>query len=186
MKIPIEISARHIHLTEKDFKKLFGNKELKPIKKLSQPGEFASKETLKIIKGSKKIKNIRIIGPLRKDSQVEISITDVHKLKLKKLPKMNVSGHLIKTKILVKGPKASLKLPCIISHRHLHCSPKEAKKLKLKNFQEVSVKINGPRAVTFHNVLVRIAEDYKLSVHLDTDEGNAAGISKKTFGKLIK
>lgn len=187
MKIPIEISARHIHLTEKDFKKLFGRyKELKPIKRLSQPGEFASSEKLTIINSDRKIKNIRIIGPFRKDSQVEISITDVHNLKLKKLPKMNVSGHLVKTKILVKGPKASLRLPCIISHRHLHCSKNEAKELKLKNFQEVSVKINGPRAVTFHNVLARISNNYKLSLHLDTDEGNAAGISKKTFGELIK
>ena len=187
MKIPIEISARHIHLTEKDFKKLFGkNKSLTKFKDLSQPGEFASNEKLIIINSDKKIKNVRIIGPFRKDSQVEISITDVYQLKLKHMPKMNISGHLVKTKILVKGPKTSLRLPCIISHRHLHCSPQEAKKLKLKNFQKVSAKINSPRAVTFHNVLVRVSEDYKLSLHLDTDEGNAAGISKKTFGRLVR
>lgn len=187
MKIPVEISARHIHLTEKDFKKLFGkNKKLIPIKKLLQPGEFASKETLTIINSGKEIKNVRIIGPFRKDSQVEISITDAYNLKLKPLPKMRVSGHSVNTKILVKGPKSSIKLPCIISQRHIHCSPNEAKRLKLKNKEKVSVKIYGKRATTFHNILVRVSKDYKLVLHLDTDEGNAASISKKTFGKLIK
>ncbi len=187
MKIPVEISARHIHLTKEDFEKLFGtNKKLTPLKYLSQPGEFLSKEKLKIVNGNKEIKNVGIIGPFRKDSQVEISLTDAYTLKLKKFPEMKISGHLVKTKILVKGLKSSIKLPCIISHRHIHCSNEESKKLKLKNHQLVSVKINGERSLTFHNVLVRVSENYKLSFHIDTDEGNSAGIFKKTFGEIIK
>lgn len=186
MKIPVEVSARHIHLKEEDFKRLFGKrKTLTEVKNLSQPEEFLAKEKL-IIKGkSKTIENVGIIGPFRDSSQVEISLTDAYNLKIKDFPDITISGSFTTKKILVKGPNASLKLPCIISQRHLHCSVKEAKKLKLKNKKDISIKVKGKRAITFHNVLVRVSEKYKLSFHLDTDEGNSAGIFKKTFGEIV-
>jgi putative phosphotransacetylase len=186
-KILVEVSARHLHLSQKDFEQLCGKgKILTPIKKLSQPGEFASKEIIELVNEKEKL-NARILGPLRKESQAEISLTDAYKLKLNPLPKMRVSGDLNSTtKIMIKGPKGSIKVPVILAQRHLHCSEKQAKKLKLKNNQKISIKVGKEREITFHNVAVRISNKYDLSLHLDTDEGNAAGINGKTYGKIIK
>jgi propanediol utilization protein len=187
MKIPVEISARHVHLSQSDFEKLFGKgKGLTLAKKLSQPEEFASGEKITLINDGKKIENVRILGPFRKSSQVEISLTDAYKLKLNPLPKIKISGDTANTvKILVRGPKSSVEIPCIIAQRHLHLSPQEAKKLKLKNNQEVSVKIKGIRETIFCNIIVRVSDNYRLSLHLDTDEGNSAGIFGKTFGEIV-
>ncbi|VVB84086.1 Phosphate propanoyltransferase [uncultured archaeon] len=188
MKIPIEISARHMHLSKEDFEKLFGkNQTLNSIKNLSQPGEFASDKVVEIINKSKKIEDVRILGPFRKNSQVEISMTDAYNLKLSPFPQIKVSGDVANTaNILVRNKNNSIKAPCIIARRHLHASAKEAKKLKLKNNQNISIKIGGIREVTFHNIIVRVSEDFKLALHLDTDEGNAAGIAGKTFGELAR
>ena len=188
MKIPVEISARHIHLSKKDFEKLFGkNSQMSPLNKISQPGQFSAKETLTICNGNNKIENVRIVGPFRKNSQAEIAITDVYNLRLKPIPKIKVSGDLANTtNILVKNAKSSIKIPCIIAQRHLHCSVEEAKKLKLKNNQKISVRTKGIREITFHNIVVRSSENDELALHLDTDEGNAAGISGKTFGEIVK
>ena len=187
MRIPIEISARHVHLSEKDFEKLFGkNKTLVIVKKLSQIGEFASDKKVTLINSDKKLENVRILGPFRKSSQVEISLTDAYNLKLNPLPKIKISGDLANTtKILVKGPKTSIKIPCIIAKRHLHLSSQEAKKFKLKNEQKISVKIKGIRETTFHDIIVRVSENYRLALHLDTDEGNSAWVIGKTFGEKI-
>jgi len=205
-KIPIEISARHIHLSRKDLEKLFGkNHKLKKKKDLTQPGQFAAQETLTIRVSEserrtkmktkfsspiqnrkKKIKNVRIVGPLRKKTQVEIAWTDAVNLSIK-VP-IRKSGNLAKTPgIDLMGPKGKLRLKegIIIPWRHIHLNPGEAKRLKVKNGDLVSVRIKGKRAVTFHNVLIRVDKNYKPSFHLDTDEGNAAGIMKKGQGKLI-
>jgi propanediol utilization protein len=186
--IPVEISARHVHLSEADFIKLFGRgKSLVPVKELSQPGEFASEEKVILSNADKRIENIRILGPFRKGSQVEISLTDAYNLKLNPLPKIKVSGDTANAvKIMVKGPKSSIKIPCIIAQRHLHLSSHEAKKLKIKDNQRISIKIKGIRETTFHNIIARISDNYRLSLHLDTDEGNSAGVYKKIFGELIR
>lgn len=187
-KIPIEISARHIHLSEKDFERLFGkNEKLNALKKLSQIGEFASDKTIELINQDKKIANVRILGPFRKNSQAEISLTDAYFLRLNPMPKIKVSGDLADTtNILIKRKKSSIKIPCIIAKRHLHASERDAKKLKLKNNQQISIKITGTRGIIFNEVAVRISEKYHLALHLDTDEGNSAGISEKAFGEIVK
>ena len=108
---------------------------------------------------------------------------------MKEIPKIKISEDVADTmKILVKNPNSNsfIKIPCIIAQRHLHCSLEDAKKLKLKNNQEVSIRISGKRETTFHNIIVRVSENYRLSLHLDTDEGNSAGIEGKTFGELVK
>jgi propanediol utilization protein len=186
IKVKIEISARHVHLCRKDFEKLYGKKKkLSPVKKLSQLGEFASKEQVEIINGKNKI-HARIIGPLRDYSQAEISLTDAYQLNIKPPPKIRISGDTHGTaQICVKSQKAVIKIPVIIAQRHLHCSEKQAKELKLKDHQIISVKIGGQRKTTFHNIIVRKSKKYDLSVHLDTDEANAAGISEETFGEII-
>jgi len=187
-RIPVEVSARHVHLSKADFGKLFGkNKELVSVRRLSQPEEFASEKKLTLINSKRKIEDVRIVGPLRKDSQAEISITDAYNLNLFPLPKIKVSGDVENTtSILVRGKISSIKIPCIIAQRHLHCSVKEAKRLGLRNNQKISVRIKGTRETTFYNIIVRISDSFRLALHLDTDEGNSAGIKGKTSGELIK
>lgn len=186
-KILIEISARHIHLCEKDLEALFGkNYELKKLKKLSQADDFAAKERINIKIGKGTIKNVRIVGPVRKETQIEISLTDSFNLGVK--PVLRLSGDLKGTPgaVLIKGKKKlKIKQGVIIAQRHLHCSPEQARLLKLKKASPISIKVEGKRGITFHNVKVRVKQGYKLSLHLDTDEGNSAGIFKKGKGKIL-
>ncbi len=187
MKIPIEISARHVHLSKKDLKKIFGKDyKLKSLKKISQPGQFAAKEKVKLINKKNKL-DARIIGPIRKKSQCEISITDAYKLKIKKIPPIRISGNLKGApKITIKGPKGKTKIPVIIAKRHLHLTKEQAKKLKLKNKQKISIKTKGKRSIMFNEVIVRAGDENYLAFQIDTDEGNAAGIKDKTFGEIVK
>lgn len=187
-KVPIEVSARHIHVTEDDFKKIFGNEKLNPIKKLSQEKEFASDKEVELINKDKKLK-ARILGPFRKETQVEISLTDAYSLKMDKMPSIKVSGDLNNaSEIIVRGPKGKINAKVIIAKRHLHLSEIEAKKLKLKNNQKIKIRINGERKIIFEEIVVRAKENYRLSLHLDTDEANAAGVSnlKKSFGEIVR
>ena len=186
-KVPIEISARHIHLSQKDLEVLFGKGyQLKILKKLSQADDFAAKETLDIKIGSKTIKKLRIVGPVRKETQIELSITNAFSLGI--IIPLRLSGDIKGTPgaVLIKSKKKlKIKKGVIIAQRHLHCNFEEAKRLKLKDGMSVSVKTKGKRALIFHNVKVRAGKNYKLAVHLDTDEGNAAGIIKKGKGEII-
>jgi len=185
MKILTEISARHVHLSKEDSAKLFGkNYKFSILKKLSQPEQFATKETLTLLNKNNLIHNIRIIMPERKQTQIEISKTDA--IKLKTNPPVNLSGNLLNApKIILQSKKARIKAKVIIAKRHIHISKKNAKKLKLKNAQSVKVKIKGKRALIFDNVKIRIAENCKSRFHIDTDEANSAGIFKKVYGEII-
>ncbi|MBU1130558.1 phosphate propanoyltransferase [Patescibacteria group bacterium] len=187
-KIPVEISARHIHLSQKDLDALFGKGfKLKKIKDLSQPGEFASSQTVELIGPKSSYKKVRVIGPVRKNTQVEITATDCRVLGINAPVRLsgNVKGSAQAT---IKGPKARIKLKqgVIIAQRHLHLSAEEAKKLKVRNNQKVSVRIKGERSITFHEVVVRAGRQYKKACHLDTDEGNSAGMKTCEYGELVK
>jgi len=186
-KVPVEVSARHCHLSKADLEKLFGQGyELKVKKQLYQPLDFAAEETITIKEGDKEIKDVRIVGPLRNQTQVEISKTDAIALEIN--PPVRLSGALKNSAgITLEGPKGSVELNegLIVARRHLHCATKEAKQAGLRAGQLISVQIAGERALTFHCVEVRVREDYKLCLHLDTDEGNAAGINKTGEGTLV-
>ncbi len=186
-KVPVEISARHIHLTQENVEKLFGKGyKISPLKELSQPGQYASKEVVDIVGPKGEIKNVRVIGPCRLFSQVEVSITDGRKLG--DIPPVRVSGDIIGTPgILVKGPKGEIKLDkgLICAMRHIHISPDEAKQFGLEAKQRVSVEITGSRALIFKDVIVRIHPKFSLSFQMDTDEGNAADVGLGDYGKLI-
>jgi len=188
IKIPVEISARHIHLCQKDLESLFGlGHELKKIKQLGQPSDFAAQETISIKNGSKILENIRVVGPLREKTQIELSGTDAFYLEIN--PPIRLSGDLKNSAgAVLIGPAGEIKLDegIIVAQRHIHCATDEAKKFGLKNGEEVSVEIQGERPVTFHNVKIRLKDNYKLCLHLDTDEGNAAGINKTGQGLIIK
>ncbi len=179
--IPIEISARHVHLSQKDLEALFGyGYKLKKIRNLSQPSLFAAKEVVDIKRGNQEIANVRIIGPLSKRTKIELSLTDTVNLGIK-IPTKNPGITLI-------GPKGkiNIKKGSIVAWRHIHLNLKEAREFGLKNGDFVSLKIKGKRALIFNNILVRIDKNFKKVVHLDTDEGNAAGIIKKGEGTLLK
>ena len=188
IKVAVEVSARHCHLSEGDLGKLFGaGYELKKMRQLSQPSEFACEETVDIYFGSKKIEKVRIIGPVRIQTQVEISLTDAIGSGI--TPPVRLSGNLEgSSSVTLQGPagKAELKEGLIIAQRHLHCAPDEAKKYKLKNGDVVSVEIKSERPVIFENVPVRVKDNFSLHLHLDTDEGNAAGINKISGGIILK
>jgi len=185
--VPVEVSARHCHLSKNDLEKLFGaGHELRSIKQLSQPVDFACQETVDIQVGSKKFEHVRVVGPVREQTQVEISLTDAVGSSL--TPPTRLSGDLSDSSpVVLQGPEGfvSLNEGLIIAKRHIHCATDEAKKLKLKTGDMVSVKIAGERPVIFENVALRVRDDYKLSMHIDTDEGNAAGINKIGEGQII-
>ena len=187
IQIPVEISARHCHLSKEILEKLFGGGyELKKMRQLSMPSDFAAEETVDILFGSKKIEKVRVVGPLRAKTQVEISLTDA--IGSGVIPPIKLSGDLVdSSSITLIGPKGSVELAegLIVALRHLHCNEMEAAQLRLKNDDKISVVIDGLRRVTFENVAVRVRNDYNLCLHLDTDEGNAAGINKISNGIIL-
>ncbi len=175
-KIQVEVSARHCHLSQKDADTLFGkNYQFKVMKMVSQPGQFATVEEV-TVKGPKGEFKLRIVGPIRNDTQVELAVTDCFRLGVK--PIIRVSGDIKGTSgAVLIGPKGqvSIKEGVIAAQRHLHIAPAEAKVLKVKTGQIVSMKIKGPRGLIFNNVIVRSGPGHKKSFQIDTDEGNACG-----------
>ncbi|MCF7795781.1 phosphate propanoyltransferase [Patescibacteria group bacterium] len=187
-KILVEVSARHIHISRKDLDILFGEGfSLTKIKDLSQLGEFAAKETVSIIsKNGKVIDNVRILGPEREKTQVEISLTDSYFLK-ENVP-LKQSGDLLDSApVKLSGPEGEVYLNSgmIVAKRHFHCTKETAKELNIEDNSYVMVKIEGERGLIFDNVLVRITNNAVDRIHLDTDEGNACAIKGDVFGEII-
>lgn len=186
--IPIGISNRHIHLCKEDLNHLFGKGyELTKIKDLKQPGQFAANEVV-TIKGPKgEIKRVRILGPLRSETQVEISITDGFKLGIN--PPVKESGKLDNTPgITIIGPKGSIELKkgTIAALRHIHMTPEIANQLNIKDKDEVNVEIKGIRKAILGNVLVRVSDKYDLEMHLDMDEANACCVKNGDLVKIVE
>lgn len=188
-EIPIEVSARHCHLSQRDLEELFGRGfKLTKLRDLTQPGQFAANETVDVKVGTRILQKVRIAGPVRPKTQIELSLTDAFSLGIKR-PSIRLSSDLRGTRgAVLTGPKASVKIKqgVIVPWRHIHCNKEELKFLSLKSGQMVSVKIGGKRSLVFQNVQVRVDKGYNLCMHLDTDEGNAAGIIKKGKGIIIK
>ncbi|MBU2595331.1 phosphate propanoyltransferase [Patescibacteria group bacterium] len=189
MKVPIEVSARHVHISREDLDILFGKGyKLTSIKDLSQKGQFAAKEKVDIKTAQGELKELRILGPEREQTQVEITKTESHELKIDP-PVAECTSCVGEggAEVIIIGPKGEVKKHCaIIAHRHIHCSPDEAEKNNLKEGQLLSVKTNGSRPITFHQVLVRIDPTFVFRMHLDTDEANAAGIEGSEYGEIGK
>jgi len=185
--IPIEISARHIHLSRFTLDKLFGKGySLKNIKPLSQTGEFAADETVDVKHKNKIIKNVRVVGPVRSESQLEITKTDARSLRLKTPVKQSGDLKDVPVVVVIRGNKKA-QTKVIVAMRHLHVNQEEAKALKIKNNKKVSILIESKdRSTTYHDFVVRVKAGYNLSAHLDTDEANAAGLDVCAIGKLVK
>lgn len=187
--VPVGISNRHIHLSREDVETLFGKGyELTPFKDLSQPGQYACKEQLTIIGPSlRSIEGVRVLGPVRKASQVEISRTDSYVLKVK--PPVRESGDIKDSApITIVGPKGTvtLKEGCIIANRHIHMSTEEGKAFGLNDGDSVTVDMFGERRTTFYDVQVRVHKDFRLEMHIDTDDANAAGVGNGFKAKIRK
>jgi putative phosphotransacetylase len=188
LSIPMAVSARHCHLSQSDLETLFGEGyELTKKLDLSQPGQFAANESIMIVGPRGSIDNVRILGPARNITQVEVSQTDSFKLGLR--PPLRESGDILGSDpITLVGPKGSLykKEGLIIAQAHIHMTPDDALAFGVKNGEYVKIEVNGDRPVTLGKVLIRVSPRYKLEMHVDTDEANAGFISRKTVGKLVK
>lgn len=188
MKILVETSARHIHLSEDDLKKLFGeNAKLTKKKDLSQPGQFVCEEKVTIVGPKGEVPRVSVLGPIRDKSQVEISLTDARKIGLK--VKVRESGCIENTvgcKVVGPNGEVDLNHGVIAAKRHIHLAPKDAENLGVKNKQIVSVKIiTDERTLIFDDIVIRVSEKFAPAMHIDTDESNAAGISGITYGDII-
>ncbi len=176
-KVPVGISNRHVHLSQADLNKLFGaGHKLNNVKDLSQPGQFAADETVTLVGPKGVIPRVRVLGPTRGQTQVEVSRTDAFALGVK--PPVRDSGEHEGSagQVTVVGPNGALTLTqgVILAKRHVHMTPADAQRFGLKNKDNVKVRCGGPRALIFDQVLVRVHESFALDCHLDTDEANAA------------
>jgi acetate kinase len=186
--IPIAVSARHVHLSRASLDRAFGQGyQLHPCAVLSQTGQFAAEETVTLVGPAGRIEAVRIIGPPRERDQVEISRSDEFALGID--APLRISGDLASTPgIVIEGPAGAVTLSSglISARRHIHASPSDAERLGLKDGQTVRVKVdsNG-RDLVFGDVMIRIAPDFRLELHLDTDEANAAGVKSGEHGELL-
>ena len=184
----VGLSNKHVHLSKEHIDILFGKgHELTPIKDLSQPGQFACDEKVDLVGPKRIIKGVRILGPARKESQVEISLSDAFTLGLKDVP-VRDSGKLDGTPgIKLIGPcgEVELKKGVIVAARHIHLHTSDAEKYGLKDKDIVKVKVGGPRGVVFENVLIRVNDAYALDMHVDVEEGNAAGLANGDMVEVI-
>lgn len=177
MKVILGVSNRHVHLTKDDYYTLFGDEPMNKVKDLRQPGQFASDKFVTIKNGDRQIFNVRVLGPFRNYTQVEISKTDAFTLKVN--PPIRTSGDLEGTSpITIVGPKGELNKDkgCILANRHIHISLEEVKKYNLEGVKKVKVKVDGEKGGILNNVYLKIMEPSVLEMHIDTDEGNAFGV----------
>lgn len=186
-KVIVETSARHVHLTENDLKVLLGEgKSLTVRKMLSQPGQFASCERVSLVGPKNAINNVLILGPTRKSTQVEISLTDARTLGI--TAPIRESGDVAGSAgIKIVGPAGELEITegVIVAKRHVHLDTATAEEMGLKDKQVVSVKVESERSLTFGDVVVRVNDQFAPAVHLDTDEANAAALSGEVYGEII-
>lgn len=186
--VPIGISNRHAHLSKKDLEALFGEGyELTAIKSLRQPGQYAARETVTAEGPKGSFENVRILGPVRGETQLEISISDGYKLGLD--AQVRESGNTIDTPgIILKGPKGIVKKDrgVIAALRHIHMPVYMAEHYGLEDKELVSAEVGSTRRLIFHNVLVRVSDQFVPELHLDTDEANACGIRSGDTAKILK
>lgn len=177
--VPVGISNRHIHLSQADLDQLFGaGYQLTPMKELSQPGQFACKETVTICGPKGAIEKVRVLGPVRKETQIEIVAGDCFKLGVKAPAKL--SGDLAGTPgITVVGPKGSVQTAqgLIVARRHIHMAPADAQAYGVQDGQIVKIRVSGLRGGIYDNVAIRVTTSSKLECHLDTEEANAMGVA---------
>lgn len=183
--IPIEASGRHVHVTADQAMRLFGHR-LTPDRPLSQPGQYLSKERVTIAGPKGEFHNVAVLGPERKEAQVEVSLTDGKTLGI--APPIHLSGNVENTPgVTLIGPKGQVNLPrgVMAAQRHIHLSPADGKRFGVTDKQVVKLQAFTTRPVVFEDVVVRIHPDFQAAVHLDYDEANACGYAKGDLGRII-
>lgn len=189
MKFIVETSARHVHLSQADLETLFGaGYELTKKKDLSQPGQYACEERVTIVGSKKEMPGVSILGPVRKDTQVELSLTDARSIGVN--APIRESGDIAGSGACkIVGPKGEIEISegVIAAKRHIHATVEDAKNLGVENGEVVSVKVDTEgRSLVFGDVVVRVSDSYALAMHIDTDESNAAGCGREVFGEIVK
>ena len=183
--VPLEASGRHVHITKEQAMTLFGH-ELTPERPLSQPGQYLSRERLTVVGPKGEFKNVAVLGPERKEAQVEISLTDGKTLGL--APPVRLSGDVRSSPgCTLVGPRGKVILDqgVIAAQRHIHLTPEDGKRFGVSDKQVVKLETFTERPAVFEEVVVRISPDFAAAVHLDYDEANACGFHKGDFGRII-
>ncbi len=187
-QLPIALSNRHIHLSQEHLDILFGEGyELTKLRDLSQPGQYACEEKVDVVGPKNTIKGVRILGPVRSSTQFELSVADAFTLGVK--PVIRNSGDIKGTPgAKLVGPKGEVELEegLIVAARHIHMHTKDAEEFGVKDKDIVSIKVDGDRGLIFNNVLVRVSDSFQLEMHVDIEEGNAAGVKNGDLVELIK
>ena len=187
MKVLVETSARHVHLTAEAVEALFGaGHTLTKKKDLSQPGQFACEERVKVV-GPRGEINASVLGPVRPASQVELSLSDARAIGV--AAAIRESGDIAGTAgCKLVGPSGEVELAegVIAAQRHIHMTPADAAEAGVADKQIVSVKLDTPRPLTYGGVVVRVSEKFALAMHIDTDESNAAAASGEVYGEIVK
>ena len=186
MEVILGISNKHVHLNEEDYKTLFGDEPLGVVTELVQPGQFSSDKKVAIKTEKRTLENIRVLGPLRSYTQVEVSKTDSISLGIN--PPMRNSGDLEgAAEVTIIGPCGEVTKPCaIIANRHLHISPNQRKELDLMDVEIVTAKIVGEKVTVFEDVYIKEDPNFTLELHLDTDDGNGAMASTGQMVEILK
>lgn len=183
--IPIEASGRHVHLTKEQAQTLFGH-SLTPDRPLSQPGQFLSKERVTVVGSKGELHNVAVLGPERKEAQIEISLTDGKTLGI--TPPVHLSGNISGTPgATLIGPRGQVQLEhgVMAAQRHIHLSPEDGKRFGVADKQVVRLQAFTSRPVIFEDVTVRIHPDFRSAAHLDYDEANACGFCKGDLGRIL-
>jgi putative phosphotransacetylase len=187
-KVPVGVSARHIHLSQEHVELLFGQgAELTSMKPLSQPGQYAANETVQVIGPKGSFQKVRILGPARKRTQLEVSRTDAFSLGIN--PPVRESGDIAGSAgITIKGPAGEIAIEegVIVAARHIHFHTSDAERLGIADKQRLSVRLFGERGLVLENVIARVSDAYALDMHIDTDEANAAGVKTGDEAEIIK
>ncbi len=189
MEVLVETSARHVHVTQEVLETLFGKGyELTKKKDLSQPGQYACAERVDIVGPKKTLSGVSILGPVRPETQVELSLTDARSI--------GVSAPIRESGVIAGSGACKMVGPCgevelaegvIVAKRHIHMTTADAARMGLTDKQVVSVKVpSNDRALIFADVVVRVSDKYALAMHIDTDESNAGAIAPNTMGEIIK
>lgn len=186
-RVPVGLSNKHIHLSKEDLEYLFGEGyELHPIKMLKQPGQFAAEEMV-TIHGPKGSFNVRVLGPERKETQLEVGMSDGYILGIRDIP-IRLSGDLEGTPgftIEANGKKLVKERGMMVAERHIHLSKEEGEAYGIENGQRVSVRMKGPRGLIFNNVMCRVGPGHAAEMHIDMEEGNAAGAKNDQLACII-
>lgn len=183
--VPLEASGRHVHVTKEQAQCLFGH-ELTPKRPLSQPGQYLANERVTVIGPKGRFENVAVLGPERKEAQVEISLTDGRALGVQ--PPVRLSGDVKNSPgAVLEGPRGRVEIRqgVIAAKRHIHMTPEDAARMGVRDKQDVSLQVFTDRPLTFQDVTVRVSRDFATYVHLDYDEANACGFQNGDLGRIL-